>query len=219
MHRGAHDAKRVWHDGLRPLIANEWQFTLDGTQYRYARSRHHPTWKAERTVELAVVQAAIAGHDRVMEVGNVLAGYGVERHVVVDKYDTSTAVVNQDIVDYEGGPFDLIVSISTIEHVGWDERPRDPSKAAQALDHMLSLLDPSGEMLVTIPVGYHRDLDDEIAASRWDCAVSYLLRTGERAWKQADAELALSTTYGWPRVGANAVAFLRWGTAAARGAV
>ena len=37
------------------------------------------------------------------------------------------------------GPFDLIVAISTLEHVGWDESPRDPAKAPRAVEVLRSL--------------------------------------------------------------------------------
>ena len=44
--------------------------------------------------------------------------------------------------------YDLIVTISTLEHVGWDEEPRDPSKVLRAIENLKSCYaDPEREML------------------------------------------------------------------------
>jgi len=53
-----------------------------------------------------------------------------------------------------------IVSISTIEHVGWDETPRDPKKIPLALENLATkCLAPGGEIVVTLPIGYNTYLD------------------------------------------------------------
>ena len=48
-----------------------------------------------------------------------------------------------------------IVSISTIEHMGWDETPRDPKKIPLALENLIECLVPGGEIVVTLPIGYN----------------------------------------------------------------
>src|SRR2546430_9278756 len=63
---------------------------------------------------------------------------------------------------FRSGPYDLIVSVSTLEHVGYDEDPREPDKAARAVRNLLGLLAPGGTMLATIPIGHNRDLDDAL---------------------------------------------------------
>ena len=53
-----------------------------------------------------------------------------------------------------------IVSISTMEHVGWDETPRDPKKIPLALENLTTrCLAPGGEIVVTLPIGYNTYLD------------------------------------------------------------
>ena len=53
-----------------------------------------------------------------------------------------------------------IMSISTMEHVGWDESPRDPNKIPLALENLrLKCLAPGGEIVVTVPIGYNAYLD------------------------------------------------------------
>ncbi len=43
----------------------------------------------------------------------------------------------KDIVEFvPQDKYDLIISISTLEHVGWDEQPQKPGKLLQAIDHL-----------------------------------------------------------------------------------
>src|SRR5438128_1414911 len=122
-----------------------------------------------------------------------------------------------------GGPYDLIVSISTLEHVGYDEEPRDSGKAARAVDNLRGLLSAGGEMLATIPIGYNRELDDALRDGSLGAQVSYLARVGELRWKQIDVADSHAThgwpwpgaeaVYGWPWPGANLLAVARWRSA------
>lgn len=41
----------------------------------------------------------------------------------------------------------LIISISTLEYVGWNEDPRDPGKVIRAIENLLELLSPSGKII------------------------------------------------------------------------
>jgi len=91
--------------------------------------------------------------ERILEVGNVLAHYYPHQHDVLDKYEQAPGVMNGDVVDFRPGKlYDLIVSISTLEHVGWDEEPRDPLKFLRGVEHLTTLLAPGGRMLVTLPI-------------------------------------------------------------------
>jgi hypothetical protein len=144
-------------------------FTYDGRTYRYFFHRYNSTWKTERAVEVPIVRAFLRDRDgrRVLEVGNVLSHYGPVAHDIVDKYERAPGVLNVDIVDY--APlvrYDLIVSISTLEHVGWDEEPRDPAKLLRAVDHLRALLAPGGRALVTLPLAYNPAMDDMLRDSR-----------------------------------------------------
>ena len=149
------------------------EFTFDGESYRYLFHPHKWTWLTERAVEVPVVQAVVDQHAgrRVLEVGNVLSHYRRQSHTVVDKYERGPGVLNRDVLELgDLGRFDLIVAISTIEHVGWDEEPRDPGKAPEALRRLEAMLAPGGRLVVTVPVGYNASLE---AALR-DGSVRYL---------------------------------------------
>lgn len=77
----------------------------------------------------------------VFEFGHVTQHYGIGApDVIVDLSSPTT--------------FDLIVSISTIEHVGWFGWLRSESKAREALDRLMPLLSSGGKMFFTAPTGY-----------------------------------------------------------------
>jgi len=137
-------------------------FRHDGSDHGYLRHPYNHTWLNERAVEVPLAESVLAGYDpaRVLEVGNVLAHYRPVRHTVVDKYERQAGVHNVDVVDIDlAGPFDLILAISTLEHVGLDEDVQDPGKPARAIAHLASLLAPGGRLWCTVPVGYNRSLD------------------------------------------------------------
>lgn len=89
---------------------------------------------------------------RVLEVGNVLSNYSSITHDVLDKYESSDGVINEDIICFNHGKqYDLIICISTLEHIGWDEIPREPKKIHTAIKQMKKLLSPMGTIMITTP--------------------------------------------------------------------
>lgn len=76
---------------------------------------------------------------------------------MVDKYEVAPGVINQDIVEFiPSERYDLILSISTLEHVGWDETPREPAKLLRAIEHLRNrCLAPGGQIVASLPVGYN----------------------------------------------------------------
>jgi SAM-dependent methyltransferase len=164
-------------------------FTLGGDSYVCVHHRHNFTWLNERAVELSVAKRAldVADRGRVLEVGDVLGHYFRCEHAVVDKYEHGRRVIPIDVLDYrprEG--YDLVVSVSTLEHVGWDEEPRDPGRAQAAVEHLARLLTPGGRLLVTLPVGYNRALDRAIADGSTPFSSVRALRreNGGRTWRE-----------------------------------
>lgn len=108
------------------------KFTFKGEKYKYFCHRYNDSWGNERSIEVPIVKKIINNYhcEEILELGNVLSHYFKICHDVVDKYEKGEGVINQDVVDYN--PFKkykLIISISTLEHVGWDEEPRDPKKS------------------------------------------------------------------------------------------
>jgi SAM-dependent methyltransferase len=152
---------------------------LDGFDHDY-----NTTLLNERAVEIAVaLQFDRSGEG--LEVGNVLGHYGLHGHRVVDQFERGPGVENIDVFDIAGG-YDWIISISTIEHVRWDVEPRDPSAAGRAIDHLASLLNPGGRMLITVPAGYHPTIDEHLATGAGATRCCTLVRDRE-TWRQTKA--------------------------------
>lgn len=99
--------------------------------------------------------------DRVLEVGNVLNQYRFFQHDVVDKYEIGAGVVNVDVTDFRPAfPYPCIVSISTLEHVGFDEEQADLTKFEKAVNHLREqCLESQGTMIITVPLGHNPVVD------------------------------------------------------------
>jgi len=142
-------------------------FTFNGEKYAYFWHEYNMTWRGERAVEIPIVRKMVeqAAGKRVLEVGNVLSHYFNFPHDIVDKYEVAPQVKNEDIVTFrpKGGAYDLIISISTLEHVGWDEKPQNPQKFARAFKNLMGpCLKPGGILVVTLPVGHNPVLDQAV---------------------------------------------------------
>lgn len=132
----------------------------------YHAARYNTTWTNERTVELPIAQRALQTRPgaRMLELGNVFAHYGVTGHVVIDKYERAPGVVNRDVLEFDDPDrFDVIVSISTLEHVGFEEEVPEPDKPARVMAHLARLLRPGGRAVVTFPFGYNPGLGALVA--------------------------------------------------------
>jgi len=175
-------------------------FTFCGKPYRHFRHRYNATWRNERAVEIPIARGFLADvpPEKVLEIGNVLSHYGPVSHQVVDKYEKSEGVRNEDVCDFRSGKkYQLIVSISTLEHVGWDEEPKDESKVLRAFENLQSLLAPGGKLIVTIPLGYNPPLDRMIKEGRISFAERiYLKRTSRcHRWSEVSADQVRSPHY------------------------
>ena len=184
-------------------------FTFAGEAHAYLVHPHKRTWLTERAVEVPVVQAVVDRHAgrRVLEVGNVLSHYRAQAHTVVDKYERAPGVLNRDVLELgDLAPLDLVVAVSTVEHVGWDERPRDPERAVRAIGSLRSLLAPQGSLVVTIPVGYNPILDRALREGRvpWS-SLRALRRQGGTRWREADPEEVWDVPYDFLMYSAGAV--------------
>ena len=167
-------------------------FTFRGESYRYFRHRYNATWRNERAVEIPIARGFLAGvpPEKVLEIGNVLSHYGPVAHQVVDKYEHAEGVTSTDVCDYKPGrKYDLVLSISTLEHVGWDEDPKGESKVLRAFENLRSLLAPEGRLMVTIPLGYNPPLDKLIDEGDLNFSERIYLKRQPRRnlWREASA--------------------------------
>jgi hypothetical protein len=155
------------------------KFILNGIEYSCFYHSYNKTWRNERAIELPVARRLISEYDpaKTLEVGNVLPHYFPVSHTVVDKYEKGKGILNTDIADFNSGKkFDLIISISTLEHVGWDEKPREPEKTLKAVEHMKKFLSPAGKLFITIPLGYNTDLENLIRLNKIKFSEVYYMK-------------------------------------------
>lgn len=175
-------------------------FVFDGHRVTPVHHPYHYTWMNERAVELALALRVLRGAapERVLEVGNVLAHYGAGGHTVVDRYERSAGVINADAAGFDagGGDFDLILSVSTLEHVGFDEDPRDPGKVGRAVEHLRGLLAPGGTLWATLPVGYNPSLDLQVRSGELGFDRVRALRRGRgNRWRQVHLDQVWAASY------------------------
>lgn len=171
-------------------------FTLHGKPLRYAHNAYNGTWNNERSIEIPIFQAAIAPYqpEQILEVGTVLRNYMTINHTVIDKYEEAPNVLNVDVIDYQPGRiFDLIISISTLEHVGWDETPKEPAKVRRAIDHLRQLLSPTGKLMFSVPIGHNDELNRILANGEypWE-SVAFLQRVShDNVWREVPRDAVL----------------------------
>ncbi len=182
-------------------------FVFNGRSFPYCFNIHNQAFGNERTVEIPIALNLVPLEGRILEIGNVLGQYTRFDHIVVDKYEQDEQVLNVDIADYTPeGKFDLILSISTFEHIGFDEDPVDAAKVDAAIRKTQRLLNPGGKFLMTIPIGYNPGLDQRLNRLGFT-SIGYLKRiNGANAWRETDRDEALKQQYGHPFPAANAIA-------------
>lgn len=184
------------------------KFIFQGKTYRYFYHLFNYTFLTERAVEIPIAQEAVLSYrkKKVLEVGNVLAHYFDLPHEIVDKYEKGPGVSNEDIVDFNPGKkYDLIISVSTLEHIGWDEKPRQPQKILQAVKKMKSLLTKQGSIIVTLPLGQNPQLDRLLNQNRLGFTQKYYLKriSFSNSWQEVDKKAVTNAIYSYPYAGAN----------------
>ena len=187
-------------------------FEYQGRTLSLTYHRHNVTWSNERAVEVAIAREYLERYagKRVLEIGNVTSHFFDIRHLVLDKYETSTGpvrVINEDVVEYETDRrFDLVLSVSTIEHIGYDDDGDSRQKIPLAISKCRGLLRPGGTFLVTVPMGYNPFLDELIVADELGCArATYIRRLARRRWVPCTKNEALRCEYGRPFPYANCI--------------
>lgn len=178
-------------------------FTFQGKRYHYFYHTYNTAWGNERAVEIPIILEMMGGvkSGEILEVGNVLSHYIKSNHNVLDKYEKSQGVINQDVIDFRSDKkYKLIICVSTIEHVGWDEQPRDDGKIPKALENLKSLLTQSGKIVVTFPLGYNLNLDNLVKNNSLNFTNMYCLKriSEDNTWQETSYEDIRNTKYGDP---------------------
>lgn len=185
------------------------KFVYSGIQFEYFL--HPYTWNTERAVELPVAHWFLRQNfgKHILEVGNVLSHYYPVSHDVVDKYEPGIRVINSDIVTFvPRRKYDVVVSVSTLEHVGYDEQPQNPNKVRTAFDNIFrNVLKPKGILFFTAPTGYNPFFDKYVRSlfNKSHAKLHFFLRTGNTSWREASWEKIRNAQYNKPFPCANAI--------------
>lgn len=184
---------RFVQDAIAEFIYKKFRqddFAFSNARYPYCYSRKNQTWLNERAIEVPLIWEKLrqAQTKAVLEIGNVMKRYYPSNHEVIDKYERGEGVLNVDVLDFRTSKkYDLIISISTLEHVGFDETPLNPEKVISALKHIDQLLAPSGEAHLTMPSGYNKYLDGFISAKKLRFSKMYCFkRDSHNKWVESD---------------------------------
>lgn len=183
-----------------------WQgkiFRFHGSDYQYFLSDYNDTALNERAIEIPIINRIVTqyrGKD-VLEIGNVLSHYFPVRHTILDKYELGQGVINEDICTYAPGKlFDLIISISTLEHVGYDENPRRPENCILAFENIRRLLAKGGRAWITIPTGHNPFIEEYLTNGTIALDESYGMKRISQwnNWVECPVDEALQCPYGFP---------------------
>lgn len=188
-------------------------FSLQGKEYQYFYHLFNLTWKNERCVEIPIILDFVRQYKEknVLEIGNVLSYYIPINHDVLDKYEVGPRIINVDVIDFKPNKkYDLIVSISTIEHVGWDEAEKDETKILKALDNLKTLLVPGGKLVITTSLGYNPNLDNLLKTGELKLSEQYYLKriSKDNKWLEVGWEDIRNTLYGEPYPSGNSIIIL-----------
>jgi SAM-dependent methyltransferase len=186
------------------------RFQFNGQSLPYLNHRYNATWSNERCVEVPIGQQYVCdakslGKD-VLEIGNVLSHYHSTEHTIIDKYERFPFVLNKDVLEITGR-YDLILSISTFEHIGFDEEQKDDTKIARAIDHCRRMLVPGGKLVITASAGYNHNFDDLMLQCfvTQSAKMSFMRRTNYFNWKECSVGFFAHARYNHPYPFGNAI--------------
>lgn len=194
---------------LQIFTLGQQEFEFAGEKYGYRAATGNQAWNNERAVELPIVHRAVADFgepESIIEVGNVLSHYYPTEHRVLDLNERHSRVTwNEDVRTFR--PPDqpkLVVSISTLEHVG---HPQDPGGFRAAVDTILSWLAPGGRLLFTAPLGYNPGVSEYLGDPHSEVtSVRALTRfTADNLWHEISLRSVGDVRYGRPFPCANAI--------------
>ena len=129
---------------------------------------------------------------------------------VLDKFEKGRGIINEDIIDFSPAKqYDLVLSISTFEHIGFDDEATGSSgqKIQTAIAACTKrLLKADGKLVITVPLGYNPDLDRMIKCGELKTTHEFYLRRLQRLnWVSSTKEEALQCQFRTPFPYANAI--------------
>ena len=202
---------------VKNFSKSETKFSFNNTEYEYHIALHNTTFLNERAVEIPIILDYIKEFENkeILEVGNVISYYTKVEYDILDKYERGRGVINQDIVDYQPQKrYDLIISISTFEHIGYDEVSRygknketrvKKRMLLDAIENTKHLLKPNGTFVFTAPLGFNDYLDSQLIGNRLELTETHFLKriSASNKWIQVEQEDMIGIKYNDPYPWAN----------------
>jgi hypothetical protein len=145
-------------------------FKVNNVELSYCHHPYNQSYRNERTIEIPLGAYALNRLKELgetVELGAVMGFYQEIDHIMIDLYEVGhDKILNKNYLDCYDLKGKNLLSISTIEHIGWEEHGRTSyigeNMAAEAFDKAIS---ESPYYFITTPVGAHPKLDKHIAKS------------------------------------------------------
>jgi hypothetical protein len=202
---------RLYKKIMRPFLffRSRKSFVFDGKRLKYFYSGEGAF--SERGIEIPIINHFLHTNKKkkVLEIGNVLNLYKKHNSDVIDKYEEAENVINQDIINYKPKiKYNLAVSISTLEHVGWDEIPKNPKNFFKAIQNIRkNCLKKGGRLIFTVPIGYNQYMDRILKNNKIKLYKKYFFKriSLNNQWVLTNEKEAFSKKYNFPYECANAI--------------
>lgn len=172
-------------------------FIFQEEKYKYFYHFYNQTVAGERIVEIPIVRKLVEAYSgkNILEVGNVLGHYFSINHDVIDKYEKAPGVINEDVASFKfKKKYDLIISVSTMEHVGFSYgEKKEPGKFLKATENLKRHLDRNGKLFVTLPFFYNPFITRLIKEKKMPFNQEYFLKRVSflNEWIEVDFEEAV----------------------------
>ena len=195
---------RVLQRAVSPLVISlpRNYFSFKKKKLPYFRHKKSVTWINERAIEIPIVVDYLRQNrgKKVLEVGAVLYHYYPQiPKDVLDKFEKNIGIINEDAISFNPTEkYDHIISISTLEHVGFDDDVKDPDGILKSIKNLKeNCLKEGGEMLITLPIGYNKDVDGHLFSNRINFVEEYYYQRKNflNIWKEISKGEAKKASY------------------------
>lgn len=174
-------------------------FILNNKKYKYFYHLYNRTVASERVLEIPIAKEVLKDFkDKdILEIGNVMSHYIRTNYPIIDKHEKGRNVINKDVISfYLMKKFDLIISISTMEHVGYSKRywePNKPDKFSKGIVNLKKHLKKGGLLVVTFPLFYNEYITKLILNKKDPFEKRYFMKRTSylNEWKQISFEDAV----------------------------
>ena len=181
------------------IFRNNETFIFNKRRYKYFYHLYNRTVAGERVVEIPIAKEVLINYKNkdILEIGNVMSHYIRTNYPILDKHEKGRNVINKDVVSFQlHKKFDLILSVSTMEHVGYSKRywePKKPEKFSKGIVNLKKHLKTGGVLFVTFPLFYNEYITNLILKKKDPFEKRYFMKRISyfNEWKQISFKNAM----------------------------